>query len=316
MNAKLSRRTFLGLSSAFVCGGCRSLFTGAAGDYDENLTLLFSDAHISGTEPEYAYTQRKLRAFVAEVLRLSPLPRNVVFFGDLARNRGKREDYATAAAILKPLTDAGIRLTLGCGNHDRHAPFFEAFPERAKESPVPGVNVARVPLAHCDLLLLDSLDVKADANPVKGVLSGAEQEWLLSALPKWPRPVLVGAHHEVTELSAGGRHLTDVLADAPNFRGYLGGHVHRWSADWFCKSGWDRSMPIWRRVTLPSLGYWGDIGWAELRTNPSRAEITVRLDDFYVARPIGFRKDGPSERPAAWDDVRSEKDGGRCVIRL
>lgn len=316
MNTSISRRTFLGLTSAFACGGCRSLFAGDAGDYDENLAILCSDAHISGNEPNYAYTQKKLRAFVAEVLRMSPLPRNVVFFGDLARNCGNREDYAAAAALLKPLTDAGIRLTLGCGNHDRHDTLFEVFPERAKESLVPGVNVARVPLPHCDLLLLDSLDVKAEGGKGKGVLSDAEQAWLLSNLPKWPRPVLVGAHHEVAELSVGNKHLGDVLAEAPNFRGYIGGHVHRWSSEWFCKSGWGVSMPIWRCVTLPSLGYWGDIGWAELRTSSARAEITVRINDFYVARPIGYRKGGLAERPAAWDDMVAEKTGDRCLIRL
>lgn len=316
MKTDLSRRSFLVLSAAFACGGCRSLFTGDASDFDEGLTILFSDAHISGTEPDYAYTQAKLRAFVAEILRLTPLPRNVVFFGDLSRHCGKREDYVVAASLLKPLTDAGIRLALGCGNHDRHETFFEVFPERAKTSLVPGVNVSAVRLQDCDLLLLDSLNVKAEGGSGKGALSDAEQDWLTAELPKWKRPVLVGAHHEVTELFLGEKPLGDFLATVHNFRGYLGGHVHRWSSDWFCESGWGKAKRVWRRVTLPSLGYWGDIGWAELRTTPTLAKIDVKLNDFFVARPIGYRKNDISERPVAWDDVLAEKSGGHCLIRL
>ena len=317
MNNTLSRRSFLGLAAAFSCGGCRTMFTGTSGDYDERLAILFSDAHISGTEPAYAYTQKKLRAFVAEVLRMTPLPRNIVFFGDLARRCGNREDYAVAASLLKPLVDAGIRLTLGVGNHDHHKNFFEAFPEREKASPVPGVDVATVHLPDCDILLLDSLNVNAEGGAGAGALSDDEQAWLAAELPKWPRPVLVGAHHEVTTLSAAGKPLCDVLAAAPNFRGYLGGHVHRWAPDWFCESGWGTAKRIWRRVTLPSLGYWGDIGWAEMRTSPSGAEVAAMLNDFYVARPIGYSEDGVKERPAAWGDVLAEKKvGSRCLIRL
>lgn len=316
MKGGLTRRSFLGLSAAFACGGCRTLFTGSSGDFDEGLTVLFSDAHISGTEPAYAYTQKKLRAFVAEVLRMDPLPRNAVFFGDLSRRCGNREDYAAAAPLLKPLADAGIRLTLGLGNHDRHDMFFEEFPERAAASPVPGSDVAVVRLADCDILLLDSLKVNAEGGSGGGALSPAEQEWLVAELPKWPRPVLVGAHHEVTELSAGGRPLVDVLPAAPNFRGYLGGHVHRWSSGWMCESSWGTAKRIWRCVTLPSLGYWGDIGWAELRTSPGRAEVAAKLNDFFVARPVGYRKDGVAARPPEWDDVLAEKKGGRCLIRL
>ena len=106
MNVKnFTRRRFLGIATAAACGGCRSLFTGVAADFDETLSIFASDVHVSGSEPEYAYTTERLQAFVADVLRMTPLPRRIFFFGDLARFHGKREDYVRAIELIRPLRD-------------------------------------------------------------------------------------------------------------------------------------------------------------------------------------------------------------------
>ena len=312
----MTRRNFLLGFSALAAGGCRSFFTGAAGDYDDDLTLLISDVHLSGTEEKYGYTQEKLRDFIAEVLRRGPLPRRIVCFGDLARFHGRREDYAVAAKMLRPLVDAGIELVLGMGNHDRHDNFFECFPEYAPRSLVQGSMVSSVHLKDCDLLLLDSLDPAAEGGAGKGVLSEAQQEWLKRELPEWKRPVILGSHHAVEELKVGGAPLSVLIRESPMARGYLYGHIHRWTTGWFHGHQWGPCAPIFRKVSLPSLGYWGDIGWAELRTTPDLATLSLRQNDFYFARPLSYDSCGTLERPALWDELLKSNLGATCSFRL
>lgn len=312
----MTRRTFVLGLSAFAAGGCRSLFTGAATDYDDDLTLFISDVHVSGLEPEYAYTQEKLRDFVAEVLRMDPLPRRIVFFGDLARYHGRREDYAVAAKLLKPLFDAGIDFTMGMGNHDRHDFFFEQFPEQAKRTLVEGAMVSVAHLRDCDILMLDSLNASAEGGAGGGALSAAQREWLKRELPRWTRPVILGAHHHVNELRIDDANLSGLVRESPMVKGYVYGHVHRWSAGWFHRNQWRGAHPVTRIASLPSLGYWGDIGWAEFRTTPRRATLTLRQNDFFYARPIGFGTDGVRERPAVWDEILAANRGATCDFPL
>ena len=312
----MTRRNFVLGMSAFAAGGCRLLFTGAATDYDDDLTLFVADIHVSGTEPEYAYTQDKLRDFVAEVLRMDPLPRRIVFFGDLARFHGRREDYAIAVKMLQPIRDAGIELTMGMGNHDRHDFFFEFFPEYAKRTLVEGSMVSCVHLKDCDILMLDSLDVSAEGGRGGGALSEAQQEWLKTELPNWKRPVILGSHHSVDELKIGTAPFAVLLRDVPQVKGYVFGHVHKWTVDWIHRHQWNGSYPVTRIASLPSLGYWGDIGWAEFRTTPERAALTLRQNDFFYARPVGFGENGARERPAVWDDIVESHRGANCTFRL
>ena len=312
----MTRRNFVLGLSAFAAGGCRSLFTGAATDYDDDLTLFISDVHVSGSEPEYAYTQDKLRDFVAEVLRMNPLPRRIVFFGDLARFHGRREDYAVAVKMLQPIRDAGIELAMGMGNHDRHDYFFEYFPEYGRRTLVEGSMVSAVHLKDCDILMLDSLDVSAEGGRGGGRLCEAEQTWMKRELPRWPRPVILCAHHDVDELKMGEGPLSVFLRETPAVRGYVFGHVHCWSTGWFHRHQWGGAFPVIRKASLPSLGYWGDIGWAEARTTPERMTVTLKQNDFFCARPIGFGNDGLKERPAVWDEILAANRGATCDFLL
>jgi len=312
----LTRRLFLGGATAFAAGGCRSLFTGGAGDFDDDLTLFISDIHVSGAEPEFAYTQERLQSFVATVLARSPLPRRIVCFGDLARFHGRREDYALAVSLLKPLTDAGIELTVGLGNHDRHDLFFEHFPEAAHRSPVPGAAVAVVSLRDCDLLMLDSLDVAAEGGTGGGRLSEPQQTWLKAALPAWRRPVIVCAHHSHAELKIDDYPLSVLLGRSPQVKGYVFGHVHRCTTGWYHRHVWTVADHVWPMASLPSLGYWGDIGWAEFRTTPERATLTLRQNDFFFPRPVGFGEGGLAVRPPEWEDILAAHEHAACTFRL
>ena len=95
MAMELSRRGFLQSAalfgaSTFVSDSFgRSLFTGKAKDFDDSLMVFFSDVHVRGGA---SYQRDSFVPIVAEVLKMNPLPRNVVIFGDFAYLSGKKED--------------------------------------------------------------------------------------------------------------------------------------------------------------------------------------------------------------------------------
>jgi len=130
---------------------------------DPNLTLLFSDSHVNGHLDEFQQYQRtSLEDTVRRILALDPLPARAIHFGDIAYLWGHKEDYALTKKLLKPLTDLGIELTLGMGNHDRRSAFLESFPEYAKTTKIPGRIVSVVDAGAVDFIMLDGLRGKDD----------------------------------------------------------------------------------------------------------------------------------------------------------
>ena len=129
---------------------------------DPSKVVLMSDIHICGEFKDgkpikYPYNPTSLNLRIQEILSMRPLPANVLVFGDVAWDYGLEEDYRYAATLLKPLEDAGIRVTMTLGNHDRREPFFKVFPEYAERTPVSGRAVSIVKLPELDIILLDSL---------------------------------------------------------------------------------------------------------------------------------------------------------------
>ena len=308
--ADVSRRAFLRLSALggtlMAAGGCRTaLFTGAASDYDPNLTVFLSDIHVRGGE---SYQLEHFKRVVAEILKMSPLPKRAVVFGDLAYLFGRKEDYVTSAPYLKQLTDAGISVTIGMGNHDRRSAFLEVHPEYARCTKVPGRIVSVVDVGNADILMLDSLagsDDRGSSNSglVPGTLDAAQQEWLLAELPKWKRPVFVCAHHPVSELAAGGKPLSELLFNSPAFAGYINGHNHRWYAEWMLRNYSQRKLLCY--LGLPSTGHWGDIGYTLFHTTSRDAVANLVQHDFFFPNPI---KEGES-RPETWDAILEKNCG-------
>ena len=306
----VSRRAFLRLSTIggtlMAAGGCRTtLFTGAASDYDPNLTVFLSDIHVRGGE---SYQLEHFKRVVAEILKMSPLPKRAVVFGDLAYLFGRKEDYVTLAPYLKQLTDAGISVTIGMGNHDRRSAFLEVHPEYARSTKVPGRIVSVVDIGPADILMLDSLagsDDRGNSNsgPVPGTLDAAQQEWLLAELPKWKRPVFVCAHHPVFELTVGGKPLSELLYNSPAFAGYINGHNHRWYAEWSFRNYSQRKLLCY--LGLPSTGHWGDIGYTLFRTTPRDAVANLVQHDFFFPNPL---KEG-EPRPEMWDAIVEKNRG-------
>ena len=123
---------------------------------DPSKVVLISDIHICGEFKDgkpfkYPYNPTSLNLRIEEILALRPLPANVIVFGDVAWDYGLEEDYRYAAELLKPLEDAGIKVTLALGNHDRRAPFFKVFPEYAQTTQVAGRVVSIVEMPDVDI---------------------------------------------------------------------------------------------------------------------------------------------------------------------
>ena len=311
---KCNRRVFLsGLFASFLTSRKglgqgepsdeHKLFTRSPSDYDLNFVVLFSDTHCSPTKTHDM--NRNLQSFIAEILRMNPLPAQAVLFGDFAYHFGLPEDYRHAAQLVKPLTDAGIKLTIGMGNHDRREEFLEVFPDYAKTTKVPGRIVSIVETPHADLILLDSLQ-QGEKNKwiTPGTLNEEQRAWLTETLHTYRKPVFVGAHHPIQELK-----IEKLLFDSPMAAGYIHGHNHQWERLWI-QQGW-KYQRVLRTLGLPSTSHWGDIGYSFFRLTPRQATVTLKQIDFYYPKPVPAQ-----ERPADWDIHVAENNGQTCTFQL
>ena len=315
MTANPTRRDFLTASATAAVAelaGCR-LFTGGVADFDENLSVFLADPHVCAN-PEmkrWLYTQGEFDRRIAEILEMCPLPRNVVIFGDLCFDNGDVRDYRLARRQIDLLTAAGIRVTVGMGNHDRRNTFLEVFPEYANGSPVPGRIVSTVSLGAADLVLLDSLKAAdgAERGPTEGGLNDAQQEWLAADLPTRTRPTFVAAHHPARELRVKGRKMGAILEDAPKAVGWINGHEHFWMKEPVASyRGEASNQDSIRGLYLPSAGLWGDIGYVEFRTGATQAVAKLVQKDYWFH---GHLHEG-EEKPETWKAIIEENDGQVC----
>jgi hypothetical protein len=94
---------------------------------------------------------------------------------------------------------------------------------------------------------------------------------------------------------------------APTVYGYIFGHDHA-IAESFLHDGYSNSQTV-QTATLPSGGYWGDIGYALFRTFPDRAELAFRQTDFYFNRRWADRP-----RPKNWLERVKAHDGRKVTF--
>lgn len=292
----------------------KRIFAARATDFDDGLAVFLSDVHVNGREtypengkPIKTCMRECLARHVREILKMDPLPRNVFVFGDLAYHCGRLVDYRRSYPDLRLLTDAGIRLTIGMGNHDHRKAFLEVWPEYAARTLVPGCIHTVTSLPGVDLVMLDSLDEKDEPevwNPVPGALGASARDWIAARLPQWERPFILCAHHPLNELKLD-------LGDFPNCRGYVHGHDHVWKTDITSYKD-KRGLPM---LTLPSNGCWGDIGYVIFRIGGEngcrRAVADLVQKDFYLRAPVAA-----AERKPAWDRRIEDNRGRRCTFAL
>ena len=311
------RDFFIGAAAAAAVPGVAKAMQ-AAGGKDPSLSVFMSDIHVAcagiktkwGAQPDY---QNPLfEKAVDEVLAMNPLPARVVVFGDVALWFGWRQDYEKSLPAFDRLKAAGIEVFVTTGNHDHREPMFKCHPYQAEITPVPGRFVSVIDLGSADLFLMDSLqenpEGEGSGNAVDGALDEAQQQWLLKAAKEAKRPFFVGAHHDPDEVRIGDKKLTIALEDNPLFTGYVCGHHHRYFRKWY-HAGYSKRH-VTRLVCLPSTGWWGDIGYALMRTYPDRAELSLVENDYFFPHPL---KPG-EKRPPEWDDIIAENRGAVSVF--
>ena len=278
----MTRREFLGGLAAASASPVLAVPGGAdVGTHDPNLAVFLSDIHCNGRTKGWVQHQHPiLRRYVAEILQMRPLPANVVVFGDFSASKGWTEDFRLAREILQPLMDAGIRFTCGMGNHDKRRNFLSVFPEYEDRLLVKDRIVSKIELPHCDFIMLDSLREKEGeaSNFVDGRVDGDQLAWLRGEIAAAKRPLFIGAHHDVRECG-----IRKEIATGPTVCGYVFGHEHVWAEGYVHDGTYGNSQTV-QTATLPSAGYYGDVGYALFRTFPDRAELTLRQDDFFFNR--------------------------------
>ena len=278
------------------CGKRRS--HGKTGRYDEDLVVIISDLHITpkGYQPE------KFIRTCDDILKMQPLPFNVIALGDLAYHTGRSEDYALLRELLAPLEKAGIQITLGMGNHDRREEFAAAFPEKAAASLLGDRYVFKVETPRADLIVLDSLQQSEDPDNWvgPGALGDGQIQWLERTLASYTKPVFVCAHHPLNEVG-----IEKMLSGSPTCSGYIYGHKHRWVTEWI-KNRSHRDLV--RTLCVPSTGYYGDIGHVVLRMDDKMAEASLHQYEFFFPTPL----ESGEAHPALWDIIESEHKGATC----
>ncbi|MCR5434108.1 MAG: metallophosphoesterase [Bacteroidaceae bacterium] len=309
----MNRRTFLGgLAAIGIQGSLMNLNASPlpnmtdprrqkkpSGRMDENLVVLISDMHVLAG----SHTPARLTRVVNDILAMKPLPANVVGLGDLANLYGHVEDYECAREILKPLEDAGIKVTLGMGNHDRRGNFALIFPEKAAQTRLQGRMVFIVETPRADIIVLDSLQEDPDLGKwiTPGAINEEQAQWLRNTLKGYSKPVFVSAHHPEDETK-----VLPILRECPACCGYIYGHEHHWHTGWPVFQWGKRDLM--RTMCLPSTGYWGDIGYAVLNLGEDQATATLHQSDFFFNYPL---KEG-EEMPLLWSLMVKDNDGQKC----
>ena len=281
------------------------------GGIDPSKVVLLSDIHICGEFKDgkpfkYPYNPTSLNLRIQEILSMKPLPANVLIFGDVAWDYGLEEDYQYAATLLKPLEEAGIRVTMTLGNHDRREPFFKVFHEYSEKTPVPGRAVSVVKLPEVDIILLDSLAQLPNLKPkqkttVSGEISEDQINWLKEYLANCDRPVILGAHHHPKEM----KNIMTVMTESPSVVGFIHGHNHIWNKTlvFLRPRKPEHMMPV---VGLPATFY-GDIGFAVMQIEPKKATITYSSKGFWWPQP----QEEPREE---WIQRQKDLENEKCTI--
>ena len=261
------------------------------------------------TGREYPWQPEASKSLVREILALPNPPATVIGLGDISLAFGETGDYEVAAEVLKPLTDAGIKLTLAMGNHDIRAEFLKFFPGYDKTTKVPGRFVSVVETPCADFILLDSLKepTKRGSYPdcTGFELGDAQKKWLETTLPALTKPTFVCSHHMGDALKIG-----KLCAKSPKVVGYLHGHHHHWMTNYLYNGYADTAREV-RMMGFPSFGLDHDVGWGLIRTTPERAVLHCHARDHYfpIKRPA-------AERPASWNAFVTDWDGRRITFEF
>lgn len=280
----LSRRAFVrgSLAASAALFLSRRFALAAPTDADPHFWALISDPHIAADRAKAARGIKPAEQFsrvVAEILDWKKRPAGVLFNGDIAYNSGFPEDYATFTALSAPLSEAGLPLWLGLGNHDHRERIWQSLRDHKRIADgLPDRQVAVVSAARANWFMLDSLD-KTNVTP--GVLGAAQLGWLATELDKRAdKPALVMVHHNPNVGEAKGgltetAELLAVLRPRRQVKAFFFGHSHRWSVT--------RDESGLHMINLPTTAYifqpTQPTGWVAADLQPDGVRLELRALD-------------------------------------
>lgn len=187
-----------------------------------------TDIHL-GFEPDAPdeRNRRRLDAVVAKLAAMNPRPDLVLATGDLA-DRGEVESYRRLREALSGLP---CPVFSAMGNHDRRAAFAEVFADAPMAD---GFVHYPIDLDGLSLIVIDTLEEGRHG----GAFCTARAEWLGARLAeRRDRAVVIVMHHPPLPVGIAWMdpaadepwiaRFRGVLAEAPQVRAILCGHVHR-----------------------------------------------------------------------------------------
>jgi Icc-related predicted phosphoesterase len=244
-----------------------------------------------------------LRHSVKQVLTMDlamGAPSAVLVNGDLSHKSGETGDYAQFLSLMLPLTEGGLPVHLGLGNHDHRERFWAGvtspdFAEKHRVTALASHQVLRIYTPTTDILMLDSLE-KTLQTP--GSLGEAQLAWVKAALDEPTRSrrnVIVFVHHNpplpvaapatapstsTTPASqpkfiglSDGQALLDILVPRKNVKALVYGHTHQWKRT---------TMDGLHIVNIPSTAYaFGPepLGWVDCRLSVKSAKLQLNCVD-------------------------------------
>jgi 3',5'-cyclic AMP phosphodiesterase CpdA len=284
----ISRRKFLAGSLATGAGLMASSWLRSAeigATLDPNRVALLSDTHIDANVAKLGREINMadhLRQACAEVVKLDPLPGNLLVNGDFAFNSGEAGDYATAVELIKPVREAGVPVHIGLGNHDNRERFWAGLKDEHKpDAPMKEKHVAVIDTPRARWILLDSLN---ETLEVRGHCGEQQLKWLAETLDAdKSKPALVMVHHNPEIGDAAGKKggladteaLLSLLSARKQAKALFYGHSHRWTHD--------RRDDGLHLVNLPANAYVfapeQPSAWVDTRVEDSGATLELRCLD-------------------------------------
>jgi Icc protein len=181
--------------------------------------LQLSDTHILADDSELLGVQpaAQLQRVLDRIAGMAITPQFCLITGDLTHDSGEA-GYQHLLQLLAPLTERGIPLLVGLGNHDQRAPFRRGFLGEQTDDDRRYYHARSI--GGLRIIVLDSLVPGA----VHGELGQEQLAWLAAELRhNAPQGRLIALHHPVA--LTGMSWLADnLLRDADALEGVLRGH--------------------------------------------------------------------------------------------
>ncbi len=185
----------------------------------EIVFLQLSDTHILADEGEMLGVRptAQLRRTLDHIDKMAIALQFCLITGDLAHDSGEA-GYQQLRHLLTPITERGIPLLIGLGNHDQRAPFRRGFLGEQRDDDRHYYYARSI--GGLRIIVLDSLVPGA----VHGELGQEQLAWLAAELRhNAPQGRLIALHHPVA--LTGMPWLADnLLRDADDLEGVLRGH--------------------------------------------------------------------------------------------